>query len=272
VDGWGRPIRYERRSPSGGPEAAAFASDGPDGEPGSGDDLRVDALATDPPSPDRGPGIQTDMARALGLTFQGDAMDESGPRWRGSDMSVDELQRRFDAAGADASALMALLDGTSFSARLLKGVLGLVGMSRSVATMLKLSLIEALAADDGAMARGDANHRALLKVIIEERNAVVVGDLRAVLEKEPAVREVAVLYGEGHMKDLERRLVGDLGYRPGETTWAAAIRVDPRDAEFAGGLARKIREAMRKTAEKQAAERKAAEGKAAEEKDPAAPR
>ena len=45
------------------------------------------------------------MAEAFGLVFQLDAMNHDGPAWRNSDMSIDQVQRRLDQAGAEGGAV-----------------------------------------------------------------------------------------------------------------------------------------------------------------------
>jgi hypothetical protein len=54
------------------------------------------------------------------------------------------------------------------------------------------------------------------------------------------------------MPDLERRLCEELGFHPTSTTWTRAITVDPAAAGITQDQAKKMREAMKRTMERQA--------------------
>jgi hypothetical protein len=265
ADGWGRPIRYVVHAE---PERLELASDGPDGKPGTadapGDDLRAWSIppakrAAGKPAPATRKGIQQELADALGLVYQGDAIDTSRPRWRSSDMGIDELKERLDAAGADPSQLFKLLDGSSFDARMARAFLTVAGKTPKFAAMMKMIVVEALgssAGDVGGLPGGsEAGTKAMMRVIIEDRNEVVLADLKRVLAGTSPPKVVAVFYGAAHMKDLERRIVEGIGYRPGESTWAEAIRVDPKDAGYTPEGARSMRKFLRDLIRKQSAGR-----------------
>src|SRR5262249_60481077 len=81
----------------------------------------------------------------------------------------------------------------------------------------------------------------LLAVIIQERNRVVLGDLKAELRSASPPRSIAVCYGAGHMVDLEKRLREDLNYRPRDEVWLTAISVNTRQT----GLSSAELDAMR---------------------------
>ncbi len=259
-DGWGRPIRVALRGAEG---VLVISSDGPDGRQAAadageaGDDLRVEVR---PPTgaAKKEPGIQAQLAKALGLTFQLEAMDSSKRNWRSSDMSMDELQAAMEAAGADPSALLGVLDGSSIMGRVAGFMLGIVAQSPQMGAMVKMVLVETMGAAEGLMSggaggggaagipRGMAN---VMRVIVEDRNGVVLKDVRSVLEREAGVKVVAVFYGAGHMSGLEKGLA-ELGLKPSGVEWAEAIRVDPRDAGYTPEQARRMREAMRRTLER----------------------
>lgn len=238
VDGWGRALRYERLEPRGvKPNGAAFVitSLGADGSPGGEGvdaDIRLDELpALRPSEVGDEPGIQKRLASALGLTFQLDSMSTHGPKWINADMSVDQVQRRLDAAGADAGVLFSVLDGSGLTARLAGMVLGLVERVPGLSVRGKVMMIELLGAIDGdlmasAPGPGGGNMKQLMGVIVNERNQVVVDELRSVMKNRPECRRIAVLYGAGHMPDLARRLSEQLGYEHRSGKWFTAIRVD----------------------------------------------
>ncbi len=264
LDGWGRTIRYERRAAAGGaPDAALFSSDGADGRPGTaaapGDDLRVEVLPPAVDAEERGTGLQAKLAAALGVSFQLDAMDSSRPNWRSSDMGVDELQRRMEGAGVDAAEFIAFLEGTSAMGKMAGKILDGMAKNPKAAAWLRMLVVDTVAASEGGSANPGAggaalgitaeNFTALMKVVLEDRNAVVLRDLRGVLEKEPDLGDVGVFYGAGHMAHLGKLVEKELGYRPVAVTWTRAMSADPRDAGFTPEQARAMRKSMRKMLE-----------------------
>jgi hypothetical protein len=68
------------------------------------------------------------------------------------------------------------------------------------------------------------------KVIIEDRNRIVMDDLRAVLASETEKRSIAIFYGAGHMADFDRRLREEFGLVAIGESWTPAMSVDPREA------------------------------------------
>ncbi|MFO0828026.1 MAG: hypothetical protein U0572_07730 [Phycisphaerales bacterium] len=263
VDGWSRPIRFERlgrveataESPA-RPERIVLTSDGIDGasQQGAGDDLRVEIVIDDAVAPrkPKDAGIQTKLAKALGVTFQLDAIDSSKPNWQSSDMSIDQLEARFAEAGADATMLMGMMDGSSLLGKLAGLMLDFVGKNPQMQAMAKLMLVEALGAAEGGLGGGGAmpvSMEKLMKVILLERNAVVLKDLRDVIDHRKDVKSVAIFYGAGHMGDLERRLCDEFGYAPTNTTWTVAMRVNPRDAGYSPKQAKAMRESLRRMIE-----------------------
>ena len=66
----------------------------------------------------------------------------------------------------------------------------------------------------------------LIQVLIEARNEHLLSDLRTELKKIPSSGSIAVFYGAGHMDDLEKRVTGELHYRPAEEKWMTAFAVD----------------------------------------------
>jgi hypothetical protein len=66
----------------------------------------------------------------------------------------------------------------------------------------------------------------MLRVLIHERNRAVVDELERALEADDPPGSISVLYGAGHMPDLEARLRDRLGYRPADQRWLRAFSVD----------------------------------------------
>lgn len=260
-DAWGQPFRLRTKArveavagvegakPE--PDKLLLLSDGPNGKPGDDDDLWVMSEGGEGVGK-KDPGIQGQLARALGLTFQLDAMDSSKPNWRSSDMSMDELEAAMAAAGGDASGLLGVLDGSSMMGKLAGFMIGFIGQSPQMGAMMKFLLVELMdrseelmgAQDGAASGRLPQALDIMTKVIVQQRNEVVLRDVQNVIDREPHVKHLAIFYGGGHMPALAKRLTDDFGYRAGETTWMEAIRVDPRDAGMTAEQARAMRAAM----------------------------
>lgn len=261
ADAWGRPLRL---APAAGEEGGiTIASDGPDPKDAA-DDIEVGVAAPrgGGKAAKESPNLQSQLAKALGLTFQLDAIDSGKPNWHSCDVSMDELKAKLDAAGADDSMLMSMLDGSSILARVAGFLLGMIAQNPQMQATFKFTLIETLGsaegvlgdAADGAMP-GGKGMAAMMRVILHERNDVVLSDLRAVLDRPAADRpsDVAVFYGGGHMPDLQKRICESMGYEPvaSETPWTRAITVDPADAGLSPEQAKRMREAMKRMLERQ---------------------
>ena len=70
----------------------------------------------------------------------------------------------------------------------------------------------------------------LMRVLIEDRNRIVMADLKEVLTRPDTPSSIALFYGAGHMDNMERALVGELGYKPAGEVWLPAFGVDYADA------------------------------------------
>lgn len=247
-DGWGRPVTYEPKAvpePASDPKPDASMSKGPapydlvslgaDGEPGgegAATDLR---FSSQPPLSaaergDRSEGIQQQLADALGLKFQLGQMDHNRANWRNSDLSIDEVQDRLAKAGADAGPLFSMLDGSSFLGKISGVILKLAAANPQSRVMLKLALMEVLGHADELLGSAPGKMGAMMDVIVNDRNEVVLRDLKRIVETEPGVRTIGVIYGAGHLPGIERSLRSDLGYEPAGDQYVAAIRVTPGEA------------------------------------------
>jgi len=255
TDAWGRPLTYrvldvpveagddQGSEPGQKPVVVSLGPDGLDNG-GKGDDLRVEGKPAAKKASMKDPGLQAKMADALGLTFQLDQVDSSKPNWRSSDMSVDELQARFEKAGMEGSSLFKMLDGSSLMGQLASMLLGIVKSSPQLAASLKLTMVDLLGSP-GAVEMGPPGMKKMMEVILKDRNNVVLRDLRAVIEKEDR-GDVAIFYGAGHLEDMESKLRADLGYEPAGEAWLAAISVNPKAAGLSPEQARRMRENFKK--------------------------
>jgi hypothetical protein len=258
-DAWGHPLTYSVSKPTpakaDGDDAHAakvqtydIVSLGADNKPG-GDGPNADIRFSDqkplskPETGDRSGGIQQKLADALGLVFQLKAMDNNKPNWRNSDLSLDQVQARLDAAGANADMLFSMLDGSSFMGKMAGFLLDMMSATAESRAMLRVMMIEMLGKADLIMAAkmpGDMSK--MMAVIVEDRNAVVLADLKRILETEPNVKSVAVIYGAGHLPSMQKALVKDFAYTPAGDTWRTAMEVNTTDAGITATQLKSMRE------------------------------
>lgn len=231
TDAWGRPLFYEPRFDSdGSPIDFVLTSRGADGaEGGKGVDGDI-TLKRPVASGLEDEGLQADLADALGLAFQLRAIDYSKPNWRLADMDSAELDAALKARGVDAGGFLGTLAGTSFSARMVKLLLGLVRFADgltggSIRAMVQVMMIELLSIDGIKDAGAAGMAPGMMEVILDDRNAVVIDRLATLLEREDP-KDVAIFYGAAHIPDLVERLRDRFGYEPAGVEWITAIEVD----------------------------------------------
>ncbi len=206
-----------------------------------------------PPGPPEGYSLQADLARALGLTFQLDSIRYDRPHFRNSDLSLAQLARLFEshaaaeaappAAGAapagtpagavEFGALVQIMSGEGLLGGLARLGVSLLAASPRFQAASKVALIETLGRLPNDLTRIEglpAGLQRLMRILIEERNEVVLRDARAVLAAASPPASLAIFYGAGHMADLEYRLCRGLHYQPVEDRWLVAFDVNPRAA------------------------------------------
>jgi len=198
--------------------------------------------------------VQHTLATSLGLVFQLSAIDYDRPHFQNSDLTLAQLQALFQSggkaegqstkAGQEFQELLQVMDGSSFLGALVHFGIKLIGANPRLQAMTKVILIELLGQIKGDMAQLKGmppEIQRLLEVIIQERNKVVVEDVKKELAAR-SPRAIAVFYGAGHMADLEKRLRADLSYVPRKTVWLTAMSVNTRQA----GLSETELDGMRK--------------------------
>jgi len=179
-------------------------------------------------------GIQTTLAKALGLKFQLAAIDYRRPSFVNSDLHVPELEKEVkQRAPADPAAqdqtfdqLIGALQGTGAMGGALTQMIGLLGASPQMREMTKAMLIEVLGQAGELLALSKSASpqlKDLLDVILTQRNEVVMRDLRAQLQKARPGDIIAIFYGAAHMDELARHLRDDLHYEPANTAWDTAF-------------------------------------------------
>jgi hypothetical protein len=234
LDGWGNTIGTvsEMTTKDGVTTMTmGFTSRGADGEHG-GEGVNADLSETTQPidpnaKPEQTPeGIQTQLANALRVSFQLDEMDTTNPNWVNADMDVNELQHALSEYGEDSLAILDMLGGESFSAKIAGFILTFIERSPQLSSMMKLLMMDLLAfaeTSDLLQQQGDAMHQ----VIVVGRNQVVIEDLKSTIDAHPEYKDIAIFYGAGHMAGLEDDLV-EMGYEPGGDHWVEAMRVNTK--------------------------------------------
>ncbi len=248
IDAWGHPLEYVSRD-----GAFTLRSLGADGKEGGQEYDRDLAFADQSPLTEaetgEDPGLQSQMAKALGLAFQLEAMHHDGPNYRNSDLTIDQVQERVAERGGDASVLFKILDGSSFAGKVARFMLRMIEGNPRMQAMMKVMLMETMRATDienlGQMQGMPAGMAELMHVIVVDRNKVVIEDLKSVLAGANPPGSIAIVYGAGHMGDLEKRLAADCGYRHVGGFWLQAISVDLKDS----GMSRAEVDRMRKMME-----------------------
>jgi hypothetical protein len=202
-------------------------------------------------------GIQTTLARALGLKFQLDAIDYRRPSFINSDLHVPELQQEVKKRGAESGGaagdeafnqLVEALQGTGLTGGALSQMIGFLGSSPQMREMSKTMLIEVLgqAGELMAMARNlSPDMKDLFDVILTQRNDIVIRDLRAQLARLKSTESVAVFYGAAHMEEIARHLRDELHYTPVKTEWDTAFSADAAQSGINPAQVRMMIELMR---------------------------
>lgn len=256
-DAWGNAIQYSLLSGEVGAGGFDIVSLGADGQPG-GENAAADIRLSDQrpirddeiPSRSEG-GIQQQLAGALGLVFQLDAMDHSKPHWRNSDLSMDQVSERISGAGGNADDLFASLGGASAGARFAGALLRFVGASPMLSGIAKVMMVEMLGQADELLEVVPGGMGRMMDVIIKDRNEVVINDLVGVLEHEPDKKNIGIIYGAGHMPDLEERMAV-LGFSENSVVWLTAIDVDLDKTGLPRSQINSMRAMLRDTVKEQA--------------------
>ncbi|MDG2030364.1 MAG: hypothetical protein P8J45_05105 [Phycisphaerales bacterium] len=244
VDAWDTPLRleiHEVQLPKDDVDALPptrtewrLISTGADqavGGDGTDTDIVLESVNLEVPPRSKG-GIQAQIASALGLAFQINALDYRGPRWILADMTEAELRASAEELGVDVSGLLDGLGGGGVSARLGRMVLMLMRLAdffsgNQVRDIVKVVLVEALS-DPASLEMAQAGMPGmdgLMELILHERNRVALEILDEELVSDPK-RTFALFYGAAHMPGLAEGLL-ERGYQPaGEPVWLAAIDID----------------------------------------------
>jgi len=182
---------------------------------------------------------------------------------------LEDLLARMDASahdilrvrGANADALFSLIDGQSIVSKIAGFMLGFIKASPQLSLTMKVMMIETIANADDMIAMqgksggaGISNMGAMMKVLIQDRNAEVFKDLRRVIDTEKDIKSIAIFFGAGHLPDMEEHLDKDFGYTFDEDKWFNAIDVDLTGQPAMAAQAKQMRAMVRRMAEQAKAE------------------
>jgi hypothetical protein len=194
-----------------------------------------------PGNMDRDSGIQKQLSDALGLTFQLDAIDYRRANFVNSDLPVEgvkkEVQERAATTGDETKTnetfnmLMQAIQGSGQAADMLKPMLAFLTSSPEMRETTRLMLIEILARAEEMLAfvKGvSPEMKDMFEVLLTERNAIVMRDLRAQLARLKSGQSIAIFYGAAHMPELAKHLSKEFNYTPGEAQWDTAFTADPK--------------------------------------------
>lgn len=164
-------------------------------------------------------------ARSLGLMFQGEVEKHDRANFRSCDLSDDQVGERLlkqgeanvDKKNANAWMPQRLLETIAELAQVMPGLKN--GGKQFFVDMLAESPIQSQVGEPDAFS----------KVILDDRNQVVIDDVNSILENEPNVRNIGIIYGAAHMPGIESKLM-EMGYEETRVDWIDAIVVEPPKA------------------------------------------
>ena len=249
VDAWGRPVVFMHDAED---DRLLISSVAADGQPGTDDDLVVEVqplTGDDLTTTSR--NLQAMLADALGLRFQLESMPYGAVNWRVSDMTIGQVEAAFAERGMQFDVLGDMLSGSSIPAQLINMMLALIPLGDSlsngaVSDGIKVVLIELLGTPGVLNVADQQFGEGFHEVIVVERNRVPLDDLDRMIEREPTVQSVAILYGAAHMPDMAGQLVASgHGYEEAEARWDAAITVDLTKSSLSERDRKSIRRSMR---------------------------
>ncbi len=206
----------------------------------SNENAQSDNLAKSEPrdtAENRG-SLQSAMAASLGLVFQLEAIDYRRPSFRNSDLSIAQLRQLMSqqatssgkpGASESFENLLGLMEGNSWFDAFLQVALRFLGANPKLQAFGRLALIDLLGQLQGDPSRLEGlppELKQLLEVLLQRRNEKVIADLKSQLPQVGRQGSIAVFFGTGHMPDLEKRLCGELRYRPANQIWFTAFEVD----------------------------------------------
>jgi hypothetical protein len=186
-------------------------------------------------------GLQTKLATSLGLMFQLDALNYDRPHFRNNDISLSKLRERLNGQDFDGDQFVKMLDGENGMFGALLGMLSTDSTSRALVRTILVEVLADAGNDIDSLAGLDPNLGKLMHVLLTERNEAIMANLTAELSKPTTATSISMIYGAAHMKELSRRLEGELLYRMVGEQWLPAFSVNPKDAGVSAEMLGMIR-------------------------------
>lgn len=230
VDGWAKPLSYIIAPDGKTFDLISFGADAASGGDGPASDLKL-SMQKPLSDDEKGAsiGIQQKMATALDLQFQMTGINYDRANWVNSDMSMEALAKRMKSEGQSIEPLMKMMDGSSPMAGVAGMFLGMIKSNPRMQTMVKMMLVNTLGAADDAMGSMPGSMGSFFKVIVEDRNQVVIEDLKRIIREKPELKSIGVFYGAGHLPGMDKDMLA-LGYERGPVTWFQGVVVDFKTA------------------------------------------
>ena len=183
-------------------------------------------------------GIQKQLSNALGLVFQLDAIDYRRKHFVNSDLpfagvekEVRERTETVEAPNETYQMLMGAIQGSPQTMDMLKPMMAFLTASPEMRETTRLLLIEVLSRAEemvGFAKSISPEMKDIFDVLLTERNAIVIRDLKTQIAKRQPGENIAVFYGAAHMPELANRLREELHYAPAAQVWDTAFTADPK--------------------------------------------
>lgn len=195
------------------------------------------APAKDPKADPRQKSTYQMLSESLQLQFQLYGIDYKRPSFINADLSweeLNEIESKYPKAksGMSLATIGNLLNADSAQGQQLASGLAMIKDDPSSVEAMHLIMIEALSNPD---AISQTLSPELNELLIKTRNAKVLSTLKSQLQTKPNQKSIAIFFGAGHMADMEKHLMTDFGYKPGEEKWYSAIKGDSKNVTSANG-------------------------------------
>jgi hypothetical protein len=253
-DAWGHPLRLAAAPARSKREfdVQSLGADGAIGGEGFDADLTFsDQRDLSEAELGKSGGLQAELAEALGLVFQLDAMSHTKSNWQNSDLSIDQVEARLGQSGDSFDSVFDSLSGQSILAKAAGVALKLLSKFSYGNAALKLMGVEILARADDLLANAPGELAELMQVLLISRNDAVIGDLKAALADSKDLESIGIIYGAAHMIDLERRITEELGYSLVDETWTDSVTLDLGELEIEQREAVFLRRTIQRTLDSQ---------------------
>ena len=165
--------------------------------------------------------VQTALKNILNLDFQLERIDYHRGFWCNSDMGLNQLQAELDRRNLSImpnEELVRGLFGTIFKVIDPKKV----PRNEQVGRTYRALVAPFMADTEQIFAQAGAE--GLKEVLINMRNRKVMDDLAVVLAEPDAPQRIAIYYGAGHLPDMARILVDEMGFSYLGAHWITAWR------------------------------------------------